>query len=61
MKMEKKWLVKAQETSLLNLVGLKSGAVYGDHQRCVDTYYSMYPGYYTTEMVPEEMLTDIID
>ena len=21
--------------------------VYGDHQRCVDTYYSMYPGYYT--------------
>ena len=22
--------------------------VYGDHQRCVDTYYSMYPGYYTT-------------
>ena len=22
--------------------------VYGDHQRCVETYYSMYPGYYTT-------------
>ena len=22
--------------------------VYGDHQRCIDTYYSMYPGYYTT-------------
>ena len=22
--------------------------VYGDHQRCVDTYYSIYPGYYTT-------------
>jgi len=22
--------------------------VYGDHQRCVDTYYKMYPGYYTT-------------
>ena len=22
--------------------------VYGDHQRCVDTYYSMYPGYYMT-------------
>ena len=22
--------------------------VYGEHQRCVDTYYSMYPGYYTT-------------
>ena len=23
-------------------------SVYGDHQRCIDTYYSMYPGYYTT-------------
>ena len=23
-------------------------SVYGDHQRCVETYYSMYPGYYTT-------------
>ncbi len=23
-------------------------SVYGDHQRCVDTYYSMYPGYYFT-------------
>ena len=22
--------------------------VYGDHRRCIDTYYSMYPGYYTT-------------
>ena len=22
--------------------------VYGDHQRSIDTYYSMYPGYYTT-------------
>ena len=22
--------------------------VYGDHQRCIDTYYAMYPGYYTT-------------
>jgi acetyl-CoA synthetase len=22
--------------------------VYGDHQRFIDTYYSMYPGYYTT-------------
>ena len=22
--------------------------VFGDHQRCIDTYYSMYPGYYTT-------------
>tara|TARA_Y100000768_G_scaffold145472_1_gene108495 strand:- start:4702 stop:6639 length:1938 start_codon:yes stop_codon:yes gene_type:complete len=22
--------------------------VYGDHQRCIDTYYSMYPEYYTT-------------
>ena len=22
--------------------------VYGDHQRCIDTYYSVYPGYYTT-------------
>lgn len=22
--------------------------VYGDHQRCIDTYYSMYPGYYFT-------------
>ena len=23
-------------------------SVYGDHQRCVETYYSMYPGYYAT-------------
>jgi acetyl-CoA synthetase len=23
-------------------------SVYGDHERCVETYYSMYPGYYTT-------------
>ena len=23
-------------------------SVYGDHQRCVETYYSTYPGYYTT-------------
>ena len=23
-------------------------SVYGDHQRCIDTYYSTYPGYYTT-------------
>ncbi|BFM18029.1 acetate--CoA ligase [Maricurvus nonylphenolicus] len=23
-------------------------SVYGDHQRCVDTYYSTYPGYYFT-------------
>ena len=23
-------------------------SVYGDHQRCIETYYSMYPGYYTT-------------
>ncbi|ROR98637.1 acetyl-coenzyme A synthetase [Sinobacterium caligoides] len=23
-------------------------SVYGDHQRCIDTYYSIYPGYYTT-------------
>ena len=23
-------------------------SVYGDHQRCIDTYYAMYPGYYTT-------------
>ena len=23
-------------------------SVYGDHQRCIDTYYTMYPGYYTT-------------
>ena len=23
-------------------------SIYGDHQRCIDTYYSMYPGYYTT-------------
>tara|TARA_Y100001970_G_scaffold143843_1_gene176740 strand:- start:272 stop:2209 length:1938 start_codon:yes stop_codon:yes gene_type:complete len=23
-------------------------SVYGDHQRCVETYYSIYPGYYTT-------------
>ena len=22
--------------------------VFGDHQRCVDTYYSLYPGYYAT-------------
>ena len=22
--------------------------VFGDHQRCIDTYYSQYPGYYTT-------------
>ncbi len=22
--------------------------VFGDHQRCIDTYYSLYPGYYTT-------------
>ncbi len=22
--------------------------VYGDHQRCIDTYYSAYPGYYFT-------------
>ncbi len=22
--------------------------VYGDHQRCIDTYFSMYPGYYLT-------------
>ena len=22
--------------------------VYGDHQRCVDTYYTLYPGYYAT-------------
>lgn len=22
--------------------------VYGDHERCVETYYSLYPGYYTT-------------
>ena len=22
--------------------------VYGDHKRCVETYYSLYPGYYTT-------------
>ena len=22
--------------------------VFGDHQRCVDTYYSMHPGFYTT-------------
>ena len=22
--------------------------VYGDHQRCVDTYYTTYPGYYFT-------------
>ncbi|HEY7883610.1 MAG TPA: AMP-binding protein, partial [Cellvibrionaceae bacterium] len=22
--------------------------VYGDHQRCIDTYYSTYPGYYFT-------------
>ena len=22
--------------------------VFGDHKRCIDTYYSMYPGYYTT-------------
>ncbi|MFT6436150.1 MAG: acetyl-CoA synthetase [Candidatus Azotimanducaceae bacterium] len=23
-------------------------SVYGDHQRCIDTYYSAYPGYYFT-------------
>lgn len=23
-------------------------SVYGDHQRCIDTYYTTYPGYYTT-------------
>ena len=23
-------------------------SVYGDHQRCIETYYSVYPGYYTT-------------
>ena len=23
-------------------------SVYGDHKRCVETYYSTYPGYYTT-------------
>ena len=23
-------------------------SVYGDHQRCVETYYSLYPGYYAT-------------
>jgi len=23
-------------------------SVYGDHQRCIDTYYSTYPGYYFT-------------
>ncbi|HIE48669.1 MAG TPA: acetate--CoA ligase [Gammaproteobacteria bacterium] len=23
-------------------------SVYGDHQRCIDTYYSVYPGYYNT-------------
>ena len=23
-------------------------SVYGDHQRCIETYYSLYPGYYTT-------------
>src|SRR5690554_6632593 len=23
-------------------------SVYGDHQRCIDTYYSTYPGYYCT-------------
>ncbi|HAT26389.1 MAG TPA: acetyl-coenzyme A synthetase, partial [Gammaproteobacteria bacterium] len=22
--------------------------VYGDHQRCMETYYSTYPGYYFT-------------
>ena len=22
--------------------------VFGDHQRCIDTYYSLYPGYYAT-------------
>jgi acetyl-CoA synthetase len=22
--------------------------VYGDHQRCIETYYTKYPGYYTT-------------
>ena len=46
--------------SLLNLVGPQIRTVYGDHQRCVDTYYSMYPGYYTTGDAAEEMLTDII-
>jgi acetyl-CoA synthetase len=23
-------------------------SLYGDHQRCIETYYTMYPGYYTT-------------
>jgi len=23
-------------------------SVYGDHHRCIETYYTMYPGYYTT-------------
>jgi len=23
-------------------------SVYGDHERCIETYYSLYPGYYTT-------------
>ena len=23
-------------------------SVYGDHQRCIDTYFSPYPGYYFT-------------
>ena len=23
-------------------------SVYGDHQRCIETYYTMHPGYYTT-------------
>jgi len=23
-------------------------SVYGDHQRCIETYYTTYPGYYTT-------------
>ena len=23
-------------------------SVFGDHQRCIETYYSLYPGYYTT-------------
>ena len=23
-------------------------SVYGDHQRCIETYYTMYPGYYAT-------------
>ena len=23
-------------------------SVYGDHQRCIETYYTMYPGYFTT-------------